>query len=87
MLAALGVAAPVMSLTMSTVHTAAPPPPLADPLHWLTEETSWLELTVVLVQVSVALVAPLHASTVTVELVVPVATSRLLVTVTRQWIS
>jgi len=61
-----------------------PPPPLPEPSHWVTEVVSSLEDEVDVVQVGGALAAPWHCSTVTVELAVPVATSRLLVTVTAQ---
>ena len=84
MVAALLVAVPVMLLMTFTVQMTAPPPPLPEPLHWLTEVVSWVWGVVVVVQVFAAPAAPTHAVTVTVEVAVPVATSRLLVTVTSQ---
>ena len=75
---------PVMLLTMATLHVTVPPPPLPDPSHWVTEVTSWVEVVVVVTQGRGALAAPWHSVTVRVELVTPVAMSRLLVTVTAQ---
>jgi hypothetical protein len=34
---------PMMLLTMATVHVTVPPPPLPDPLHWVTDVVSWFE--------------------------------------------
>jgi hypothetical protein len=77
-------ATPVMLLTMCTLHVTVEPPPLPEPLHWVTEVVSWLDGVVEVVQVSAAWANPWHSLIVTVELVVPVARSRLLVTVTSQ---
>lgn len=76
------VASPVMLLTMLTLHLTVPPPPLPEPLHWVTDVVSCVDGVVVVVQVGGALAAPWHSLTVTFELVVPVARSRLFVTVT-----
>jgi hypothetical protein len=84
MVAGLVVVAPVMLLTTLTLHLTSPPPPLPEPSHWVTEVTSWFDGVVVVVHVSGAFAAPWHSFNVTVELVAPVARSRLLVTVTSQ---
>jgi hypothetical protein len=77
-------ATPVMLLTMCTLQVTVEPPPLPEPLHWFTEVVSWLDGVVEVVHVSAACAKPWHSLIVTVELVVPVARSRLLVTVTSQ---
>ncbi|MEO7442268.1 MAG: hypothetical protein ABIW46_01895 [Acidimicrobiales bacterium] len=84
MVAGVGVDTPVMLFTTRTEQVTAPPPPFPDPSHWVTEVTSWLEGVVVVVHVSGAFAGPWHSTTVIVELVRPVARSRLLVTVTSQ---
>ena len=58
MLAGLVPAAPVMLLTMPTVHATAPPPPLPEPSHWVTDVTSAVDDDSVTVQVGGALAAP-----------------------------
>jgi len=73
---------PVMLLTMSTVQFTVPPPPLPDPLHWVTEVANWLDPVDHGMQVKPAFAAPLHDVPVTVELVTPVERFRLFVTVT-----
>jgi hypothetical protein len=82
--AGVGVTTPVMLLTMATLQVTVPPPPLPEPSHWVTDVTSRLEVVVVVTQVGGAPAAPWHSVTVRVELVTPVARSRLLVTVTEQ---
>ena len=52
--AEVGVAAPVMLFTTSTVHVTVPPPPLPEPLHWLIDVTRLAELVVEGVQTRVA---------------------------------
>jgi len=84
MVAGVVAATPVMLLTMETVHVTVLPPPLPDPLHWLTAVMSWFDVVVDVVQGSAAPAAPWHSLTISVELVSPVARSRLLVTVTVQ---
>jgi hypothetical protein len=79
-----GVTTPVMLLTMATLQVTVPPPPLPEPSHWVTEVMSWVEVVVVVVQVGGAWAAPWHSVTVKVELVTPVARSRLLMTPTEQ---
>ena len=53
-----GSAAPVMLLTMYTLHSTVPPPPLPDPLHWSTDVTSWSDVVSVVVHGSAAFAAP-----------------------------
>lgn len=74
----------VTLLSKCTVQVTVPPPPLPEPSHWVTEVVSAVNGVVDVVQVGGAFAAPWHSRTVTVELVVPVATSRLLTTVTSQ---
>jgi len=75
----------VMLLTTVTVQSRLPPPPLPWKLHWLTDVTRSVALTVVVgAQVRVVNGSPRHDETVTVELLAPVPRSRLLVTVTSQ---
>ena len=74
----------VMLLMMSTLQVTVPPPPLPEPLHWSTEVVSWSEGVVVVVHGRAALAAPWHSLVVTVELVVPVPRSMLLVMVVSQ---
>ncbi len=69
-------------LVIEAVQVTLAPPPLPEPLHCVTEVMSWLEVVVFLVQVGAALAAPKQATTVSEELVTPVARSRLFVTVT-----
>jgi hypothetical protein len=82
--AGVGVTTPVMLLTTATLQVTVPPPPLPEPSHWVTEVMSGVADVVVVTQVGGAPAAPLHSVTVRVELVTPVARSRLLVTVTEQ---
>jgi len=77
-------ATPVMLLTRWTLHVTVDPPPLPEPSHWVTEVVNWFEGVVEVVHVRAAFAKPWHSLTVTVELVVPVARSRLFVTVTSQ---
>jgi hypothetical protein len=80
--AGVEVDAPVMLLTMSTVQFTVPPPPLPDPLHWVTEVVSWFEGAVHGIQVRAALAAPVHEDPLIDELTTPVARFRLFVTST-----
>jgi hypothetical protein len=82
--AGVGETTPVMLLMMATLQLTVPPPPLPEPSHWVTEVMSWVEVVVVVTQVGDALAAPWHSVTVRVELVTPVARSRLLMTATEQ---
>jgi hypothetical protein len=52
--AAVGVAVPTMLLTTSTVQVTVPPPPLPEPLHWLTDVTRLEDVTVEELQTMVA---------------------------------
>ena len=71
-----------MLLTMPTLQVTVPPPPLPEPSHCVTEVVNAVFEVVLMVHVGGACAAPWHSLTVTVELLVPVARSRLLVTVT-----
>jgi hypothetical protein len=82
--AEVGVAVPVMLLMTLTSHVTVPPPPLPEPLHWVTEVMSRVDPVVSVMHVGGALAAPLHTLIVREELVTPVASLRLLVTVTLQ---
>jgi hypothetical protein len=84
MVAGVGVVRPEMLFTIRTVHVTVPPPPLPEPSHWVTEVVKAAEGVVEVLHVGGALAAPWHCRTVTVELEVPVATSRLFVIVTSQ---
>jgi len=75
-------ATPVMLLVIFTVQVTVPPPPLPEPLHWSTEVTRLPDGVTVVTQVGRAPAAPWHSRIVKVELVTPVARSRLLTTVT-----
>ncbi|HVE64553.1 MAG TPA: hypothetical protein VNB94_12225 [Mycobacteriales bacterium] len=74
--------APVMLLVIRELHLTLPPPPLPEPLHRVIEVTRSAEDEVAVVHGRTVLAAPWHSRTVVVELVTPVARSRLLVTVT-----
>ena len=80
------VASPVMLLVTYTLQITLAPPPFAAKLHCSTDDTREPYDVVAVVQVSAVLAAPRHSFRVTVELATPVATSRLLITVTSQLI-
>jgi hypothetical protein len=69
---AAGAPAETLLVTV-TLQTMSLPPPLATPLHWLTEVTSWLELltTVVHPAGGSTPAAARHVVAVIVELVAP----------------
>ena len=84
MVAGVGVTAPTQLLTTCTVHATVPPPPLPEPLHWVTAVVAVFAGVMLLVQVRAACAAPWHSVTETLEVAAFVARSRLLVTVTSQ---
>lgn len=75
-------ATPVMLFVTVTVQLTLPPPPLPEPLHTSTDVTTSPEVVVVGVPHMGAPAGPRHGRTVTVEVVTPVARSRLLTMVT-----
>ena len=78
---------PVTLLTTFTLQVMIDPPALAELLHWFTDPTMSTDGAPGVVTHSASPGGPAQVVVVTVELVSPVATSRLLMTVTSQRIS